>query len=224
MWFIDLFLSRHLSTIPPSLSSPPPPLPPSPPSLPLLPLLPPCQCRDPLPLPALKTECCPRISAHDFIVLCGLEAQALGYGSYPWGQEKAEMTRDNPLLQRPPHGGGWRGRGVAVDVRSQEEYPFVSPRRQEGREEKGVFVCVSSSPSTLTRSRFHQGHVPGSLSLPHHQAFQPDGSLTPSPAVTQLMRHRGRPVAVVAKGDTGQVVRAREILDSPSNYVHGVWP
>ena len=66
----------------------------------------------------------------------------------------------------------------------------------------------TSHSLSLTLSRFRQGHVPGSLNLPHHHTFQPDGSLSPSSSASLLTSLRGKSVLVVVanKGETGPVV------------------
>ncbi len=75
------------------------------------------QSRQPLPLATLRTESCPRISAHDLITLCRLDPQSLGNHHH-------SNTTSNLLLGR----GGAKGvkrsrqRGVIVDIRSVEEF------------------------------------------------------------------------------------------------------
>ena len=130
-----------------------------------------------LPLPTLKEESCPQISAHDLVTLCRLESHALNYNNHT----TFNSTHDNPLLLR----GGARGvkrsrqKAIIVDIRQQDEY--------------------------------RQGHVINSINVPQLQAFQADGSLSPSQSTSALGRiPRGRVIIVMgSKGDAGPVVSVR---------------
>lgn len=76
------------------------------------------QRRNALPLATLKMEACPQISAHDLIMLCRLEAQALGYENIP-------KVSNSDLFRKK---GGVRGvkksrlKAVVVDIRSTEDF------------------------------------------------------------------------------------------------------
>ena len=59
-----------------------------------------------------------------------------------------------------------------------------------------------------SNEEFRFGHVPHSVNISHDLAFQPDGSLTPSQAASNLLAvPQGRTVCVVGnKGETGPIV------------------
>ncbi|CAI8006071.1 TBC domain-containing protein kinase-like protein, partial [Geodia barretti] len=157
--------------------------------------VPPEALREPLSLDVLRQESCPHISAHDVIALCGLEYHALGYGggARESGPTHSLRSPSSPLQRRAEVG---RRRGKS------------GKGGRKGR--KGVLVDIRS------QEEFRAGHVPGSLSLPHQLAFQPDGSLTPSLPSSSLSSVRtSRVIIVVAnKGKSGpefarQLVRLR---------------
>ena len=70
------------------------------------------------------------------------------------------------------------------------------------RSKKAVVVDIRS------QEEFRLGHVPSSISLPQSQAFQPDGSLSPSKSsITLSGLPKGRVIIVIgSKGEAGPVV------------------
>lgn len=83
-----------------------------------------------------------------------------------------------------------------------------------------IMVHVHLTPSlTLYADRFRLGHVPGSLNLPKQHAFQPDGSLTPSPSSSNLSSVRSSRVVIVVanKGESGPVVGSVHIQSGVGN-------
>ena len=180
------------------------------------------QRRGSLPLATLKTECSLQISAHDLIVLCRLESHAIGYS----GSQPPAIPRSGSLLMRGRSKERGRGRqkAVVVDIRPQEEYPSTFTSCVTALDNFPSYSSIIWSGladylcngevliwvlciEILDYCRFRLGHVPHSLSLPHMQVFQPDGSLAPSPTSSALTSHRGRIMIVVAnKGESGPVV------------------
>lgn len=47
--------------------------------------------------------------------------------------------------------------------------------------------------------RYNKGTIPGSINIPFHSAFSPEGDLNPCPAVTTLNNHQQQ-VKVIAGG------------------------
>ncbi len=116
------------------------------------------QCRQPLPLDTLRVESCPRISAHDLIILARLEPQTLGYS----GNLTSDPIRDNPLMAR----GGARGtkksrqRAVILDIRPIDEFRAGHVINSLNVPQETAFLADGSlSPSQTQLGRVPRGRV-----------------------------------------------------------------
>lgn len=120
--------------------------------------LPHTQRRGSLPLATLKAEQCPQISAHDLIMLCRLESQAVGYENLP-------RTNDSDLFRKK---GGVRGpkksrqKAVVVDIRTTEEFRLGHIPNSISIPETLAFQADGSlvqTQSTLTLTTLPKGRV-----------------------------------------------------------------
>lgn len=60
--------------------------------------------------------------------------------------------------------------------------------------------------------RYNKGTIPGSINIPFHSAFSPEGDLNPCPAVTTLNNHQQQ-VKVIAGGRNRNAVNfANELV------------
>ncbi len=103
-------------------------------------------------------ESCPRISAHDLIILARLEPQTLGYS----GNLTSDPIRDNPLMAR----GGARGtkksrqRAVILDIRPIDEFRAGHVINSLNVPQETAFLADGSlSPSQTQLGRVPRGRV-----------------------------------------------------------------
>ena len=113
------------------------------------------QRREALPLATLKLEACPQISAHDLIVMCGLESQALGYNNLQ------KINDSDPFRKK----GGVRGakkshlKARVVDIRSSEEFRLGHVLTSKNIPESAAFQADGSLNPSLSLGAVPKGRV-----------------------------------------------------------------
>ncbi|KAL5477249.1 hypothetical protein EMCRGX_G024018 [Ephydatia muelleri] len=110
--------------------------------------------RESIPLSTLRSEYCPQISAHDMILLCGLEAQLASYSQQSVEQMDRDFAASNPLFgQTVTQKKRRQHKGLVVDIRSVEEFQLGHVPNSVNLPNNETFMADGSfipSPATST--------------------------------------------------------------------------
>ena len=113
------------------------------------------QRREALSLATLRMEACPQVSAHDVIIMCGLESQALGYNNLQ------KIHESDPFRKK----GGVRGakksrlKAIVVDIRSSEEFRLGHLPNSKNIPESAAFQADGSLSPSLSLGAVPKGRV-----------------------------------------------------------------
>ena len=100
-------------------------------------------------------EACPQVSAHDLIMMCGLESQALGYNNLQ------KISDNDPFRKK----GGVRGakksrlKARVVDIRSTEEFRLGHLPNSKNIPENSAFQADGSLNPSLSLGTVPKGRV-----------------------------------------------------------------